>query len=116
MKLSNAEKAAYSIPINGLDHVWGGLAEVVEADDITMEALHDYVESLPDDPVKKPSHYQLFKDDEVIDVIRSYLTEEEFRGYCKGNVLKYRLRAGNKDSLAQDMGKAYVYQQWEKEI
>lgn len=62
------------------------------------------------DAVSKPSHYMLFADGtEAIDVIRSALTPEEFIGYCKGNVLKYRLRAGKKDKLEQDIAKAETY-------
>jgi len=62
------------------------------------------------DPVSKPNHYMLFADGtEAIDVIRATLTPEEFRGYCKGNVLKYRLRAGKKDKLEQDIAKAETY-------
>jgi len=62
-----------------------------------------------EDVVKNPSHYQLFPDTEVIDVIRGQLTEPEFKGYCKGNVLKYRLRAGKKDDVQQDIDKADQY-------
>ena len=62
------------------------------------------------DPVNKPHHYMLFADGtEAIDVIRAALTPEEFAGYCKGNVLKYRLRAGKKDKLEQDIAKANTY-------
>lgn len=64
------------------------------------------------DAVHKPNHYQLFADGtEAIDVIRAALTPEEFAGYCKGNVLKYRLRAGKKDALEQDIAKAETYAQ-----
>lgn len=62
------------------------------------------------DAVNKPNHYMLFADGtEAIDVIKASLTTEEFRGYCKGNVLKYRLRAGKKDKLEQDIAKAETY-------
>lgn len=40
------------------------------------------------DMVNSPSHYQL-DGLEVIDIIRAALTPEEFRGYLKGNDLKY---------------------------
>ena len=59
--------------------------------------------------VKQPSHYDIFDDVEVIDVIASSMTVEEFRGFCMGNVLKYKLRAGKKDSIEQDMAKADYY-------
>lgn len=41
------------------------------------------------------------------DVMEAVLTREEFIGYLKGNVLKYALRQGHKDS--DDVGKAQHY-------
>ena len=51
----------------------------------------------------------LFPDMEAIEAIKLVLTPEEFIGYCKGNALKYRLRAGKKDKLEQDIAKAETY-------
>lgn len=65
-----------------------------------------------EDVVNRPNHYQLFGNLEVIDAIRELLTPEEFRGYLKGNVLKYRLRAGKKDNVEQDIKKALKYEGW----
>ena len=67
------------------------------------------------DAVKEPNHYQMFGTVEVIDMIKELLTEEEFRGYLCGSVLKYRLRAGKKDNTLQDIAKALRYEQWLKE-
>ena len=67
------------------------------------------------DAVKEPNHYQMFGTVEVIDMIKGLLTEEEFRGYLCGSVLKYRLRAGKKDNTLQDIAKALRYEQWLKE-
>lgn len=67
-----------------------------------------------DDSVKSPSHYQLFDGTESIEVIARAMTVSEFRGFCFGNVLKYRLRAGKKSDLAnmeQDLNKAAFYQE-----
>ncbi|CAN7188223.1 DUF3310 domain-containing protein [Acidovorax sp. LjRoot117] len=44
------------------------------------------------------------------DVMEAVLTPEEFRGYLKGNVIKYGMRAGRKDGT-DDAGKAQHYQQ-----
>lgn len=68
--------------------------------------------SLDDDGVKQPSHYQLFEGVEAIEVIARSMTQEMFKGYCLGNILKYRLRAGKKSELAtleKDMAKATFY-------
>lgn len=67
-----------------------------------------------DDGVKKPNHYKLFEDIEAIEVIARSMTQEMFKGYCLGNILKYRLRAGKKGEMAtleKDMAKAEFYKE-----
>lgn len=66
-----------------------------------------------DDAVRSPKHYKLpGLNIESIDVLRSVLTPEEFKGFCRGNALKYLIRAGKKDSELQDIKKAGVYIGW----
>ncbi len=68
-----------------------------------------------DDAVHHPSHYTLpGLTIESVDVIRAVLTPEEFKGWCKGNALKYSLRAGRKDPTkeVQDLAKAGVFLSW----
>ena len=48
------------------------------------------------DDVNQPEHYRQ-GEVECIDAIRAALTPEEFRGYCKGNVLKYTWRERHKE-------------------
>ena len=60
------------------------------------------------DPVKFPAHYDI-GEIETIEIIRTMLTHEEFRGYCKGNILKYRERAEHKGNAEQDYAKARWY-------
>lgn len=63
------------------------------------------------DPVNNPKHYDLFADGtQSMDVIQAALSPEEFKGFLKGNCLKYRLRAGKKDKLQQDIDKANWYE------
>jgi len=54
----------------------------------------------PNDPVEHPSHY-CRGGIEVIDVIEAYEL-----GWHLGNVIKYVLRAGHKDSMLEDLRKA----------
>lgn len=61
------------------------------------------------DNVKKPKHYQIIDGIESIDIIARSMTVEQFKGFCIGNILKYRLRAGKKDALEQDIAKANEY-------
>lgn len=61
------------------------------------------------DLVDSPAHYDFFPDLEAIQVIARAMTPEQFYGYCLGNRLKYRLRAGKKDALEQDIAKSDKY-------
>lgn len=61
--------------------------------------------------VDSPKHYCLKMkgiEAEVIDVIRAPMTEEEFKGYCKGNVIKYVTRENKKNGM-EDLRKAKKY-------
>ncbi len=48
-------------------------------------------------------------------LMEAVLTPEEFRGYLKGNVIKYSMRAGRKEG-SDDAGKARHYMQKLAEI
>lgn len=48
----------------------------------------------------------------VQDILRAKLTREEYIGWCKGNILKYTMRAKYKDDEAQDLKKAADYMKW----
>lgn len=83
-------------------------------DDFEARWNHDMLkahlnEKLVSDNVDSPNHYKLRGlDIEAIDVIRGALTEDEFRGFCKGNVLKYTIREGHKNG-DEDLKKAKKY-------
>lgn len=67
------------------------------------------------DEVHNPDHYKLDGlNIEAVDVIKAVLTDEEFKGWCKGNALKYLMRAGKKDKSKekQDFAKAGVFISW----
>lgn len=59
------------------------------------------------DNVNHPSHYTQ-GNIECLDYIEDKLTDEEFRGYIKGNVLKYVTREGLKNG-DEDLKKAEFY-------
>lgn len=61
------------------------------------------------------SHY---KDMEIQpwEVMQSLLTPEEFRGFLKGNVLKYSMRQGRKGDATEDAAKARHYAAKLKEV
>jgi hypothetical protein len=59
------------------------------------------------DPVNHPPHYTQGSI-ECIDAIRAALTDDEFRGYCKGNAIKYIWRERHKGG-AESVAKAKWY-------
>ena len=74
-----------------------------------------------DSKAKNPNsnHYELWENFEAIDVIKLALTDEEYKGFLKGNILKYRLRAGKKnienDNIIKDINKSIDYEKELKE-
>lgn len=65
---------------------------------------------ITEDMVNHPSHYKLANGMESIDVIRAVLSPEEYKGWCKGNALKYQFRAGKKDPAKES--EDYRKAQW----
>ncbi|QWT56358.1 nucleotide kinase [Enterobacter phage EV136_1] len=101
---------------------WPGLKQPVKHDESALIVTHQAQDktvvsndtNFTDDGVRKPSHYQVFDGVESIEIIARSMTVSEFRGFCLGNVLKYRLRAGKKSELAtmeKDLKKAAFYQE-----
>lgn len=80
------------------------------ADDIYIKIEAPSAVAPVHDPVNNPKHYYMFNDGtQAIDLIKCSLTPEEFKGYLKGNFLKYRLRAGDKGATQQDIDKSNWY-------
>lgn len=51
---------------------------------------------------------------EPIELMQAILTPDEFKGFLKGNAIKYAFRAGRKtgESAEKDKTKFIVYSQW----
>lgn len=60
------------------------------------------------DNVNHPNHYN-HGGVETIEIIKCQLTHEEFKGYLKGNILKYRDRHPYKGKAEEDLAKAKWY-------
>jgi transposase-like protein len=58
--------------------------------------------------VNSPAHYTV-GGIETIDYIQAKLTPDEFRGYLKGNIIKYTSRAQYKDYPEEDIDKMVWY-------
>lgn len=65
------------------------------------------IEASNEDVVNKPSHYNQ-SGIECIDAIKAALTPTEFRGYIKGNLIKYTWREEYKNG-DEDLKKAQWY-------
>ncbi|ADW95235.1 hypothetical protein UAB78_031 [Escherichia phage UAB_Phi78] len=73
----------------------------------SFELFHKKEDSC--DMVMNPKHYEFFEGVEAITIIARSMTEKQFAGYCMGNALKYRLRAGKKLNTEEDLKKADYY-------
>lgn len=60
------------------------------------------------DPVNHPSHYTK-GGIECIKAIEASMSDEEYKGYLKGNVIKYVWRYEHKEKPVQDLKKAKWY-------
>ena len=60
------------------------------------------------DEVNKPEHYNTGSV-ECIEAIQATLSDEEFKGYCRGNAVKYLWRCMYKGKSKQDLEKARWY-------
>jgi len=58
---------------------------------------------------KDATHYEIYPNVEAIDIMKKILTEEEYIGYLKGNILKYQLRLGKKDDVEKEKIKIKDY-------
>lgn len=98
---------------------------------VTYTDEHEYIEAYSEDDKKALENLALSLDDvfltvgevdmvnhpphynhggiESLDIIRMCLTKKEFKGYLKGQVLKYRERAPYKGNQEQDYAKAKFY-------
>lgn len=117
------------------DTVWvelsseSGYAEVVDmcelpASDTVMYAIRlrgsDDVVVVNEDcvtPLEDTMHDKHYRDSvvEPILVMQDFFSHEELIGFLKGNILKYRLRAGHKgteEELQADLDKICVYEKW----
>ena len=77
-----------------------------------VKKYEEYVMNNPDEPtedvVNHPSHYN-YGNIECIEAIEESMTPEAFKGYLKGNTLKYLWRYERKGKAVQDLKKAQWY-------
>tara|TARA_R110000744_G_scaffold378346_2_gene494356 strand:+ start:1162 stop:1605 length:444 start_codon:yes stop_codon:yes gene_type:complete len=76
-------------------------------DDATEKEWSEVGKKLLDE-VNKPEHYNTGSV-ECIEAIQATLSGEEFKGYCRGNAVKYLWRCMYKGKSKQDLEKARWY-------
>ena len=86
----------------------------------SAEQLGKWVDDIPDEPdyvntglPKDSTHYQhtLLQ---PLEIMQRIMAPEEFKGFLKGNILKYSIRGGNKqgEPAEKDLGKVETYSRW----
>ena len=66
-------------------------------------------ESPKKEAVNHPLHYGGDTPYECIKVLKAWLSPDEYRGFCRGNFIKYVCRLGKKDDSVQELKKARFY-------
>jgi hypothetical protein len=62
---------------------------------------------MPED-LTNPTHYKLANGMEVIDVQKTFLNDDEFRGYLLGCAIKYGFRFGKKKHITAEMAALFL--------
>ncbi len=73
-----------------------------------LTALNNLSIRKPIDPVNKPDHYNKGAV-EAIEAIKASMHPQEYKGYLKGNCMKYLWRYERKGKQLQDLHKAKWY-------
>lgn len=90
-----------NIDYDDYDYYTGVKGILLDGYAILWEKHKGYAEitKYKEETLKNPAskHYLLWDDFEAIDVIKLSLTPEEYKGFLKGNILKYKLREKGQD-------------------
>ncbi len=87
---------------------WDRLRKEFPAVETTVIQNDACMDKPSSDPVKSPEHYNTGSI-ECIEAIKESMSEREFRGYLKGNVMKYLWRYDRKGKAKEDLKKADWY-------
>ena len=111
----NSNNEGRSMSINeATPEMWNKLQEKYKAmadEEFKYDFRKDQLEypSIPDpDPVNNPQHYNS-GNIECIEAIQESMSPEAFKGYLKGNTMKYLWRYDYKGKASEDLQKAGWY-------
>jgi len=82
--------------------------ELVKGEKDEDDSILYMTKAIKHDEVSRPAHYNR-SGIEAIKAIEASMSEVEFLGYLKGNILKYIWRYGYKDNPKKDIAKARWY-------
>lgn len=69
---------------------------------VTLFKEVDDTKSKDKELVNHPQHYGGDTTYECIKVLKAWLSPDEYKGFLKGNAIRYLCRAGNKDAMLQE--------------
>lgn len=81
-----------------------------EATELHPKGTH-FVPIMDDGTAAASPHYNSLGV-QPIELMEDILTYEEFKGFLKGNMIKYAFRAGKKDPMEKDINKYKQYRDW----
>lgn len=81
---------------------------------VSAKHVHAYETKMNEEKEEGTFHDNHYKECvlEPILVMQDMFTTEEFIGFLKGNILKYRLRMGHKDNIQKERDKIKRYEEW----
>lgn len=96
-----SDRVMYDVQFRGSD-------EVITVDEHRVTPIYEAKDTMHD------KHYRETVVEPIL-VMQALFSHDEFIGFLKGNILKYRLRAGHKDGekgMKDDLDKIHVYEEW----
>lgn len=84
-------------------------------DNMEVEAVMAGLTKVDYSPIN-PSHYQVAGIPEAIDIMKHLMTQEQFKGFLWGNIIKYAYRYGRKGDEHDTAGKIEWYANRLKEV
>lgn len=104
------DKRFYNVRFRGSD-------DLVTVHESRLNPVYSHPQDEEKDTQEDTMHDKHYRDAvvEPVLVMQSLFTHEEFIGFLKGNILKYRLRAGHKGGekgMKDDLDKIHVYEEW----
>ena len=100
-----SDRVMYGVQFRGSDEVFTvderRVIPIDEDEDTQEDSMHD-------------KHYREAVVEPIL-VMQALFSHDEFIGFLKGNILKYRLRAGHKggeEEMKSDLDKIPVYEEW----